>query len=130
LTPATGGSVSVPLNSDSYQVDLARLQRDTSLLALSASVPAGTYSNMVVSLSDPAVTYCTQAQGITGCAASSITTLGGPPATPIITTVPFPLVVARGQNIGLAINVNMANALTVNGQTQAITAVNLGAANV
>lgn len=130
LTPETGGSVSVPLNSDLYQVDLVRLQSDTSLLALSTSMPAGTYSNMVVSLSDPAVTYCTQTQGIKGCAAGSITTLSGPPATPIITTVPFPLVVAREQNIGLAISVNMANALTVNGLTQAITAVNLGAANV
>jgi hypothetical protein len=130
LTPETGGSVSVPLNSDLYQVDLVRLQSDTSLLALSTSMPAGTYSNMVVSLSDPAVTYCTQTQGIKACAAGSITTLSGPPATPIITTVPFPLVVARGQNIALAISVNMANALTVNGLTQAITAVNLGAANV
>jgi hypothetical protein len=130
LTPQTGGSVNVPLNSDSYQVDLARLQSDTSLLARSTSIPAGTYTNMVVSFSDAAVTYCMQTQGITGCAAGSVTTLSGPPATPAITTVPFPLVAARGQNIGLAINVNMANALTVNGLTQAITAVNLGAADV
>lgn len=130
LTPETGGSVSVPLNSDSYQVDLARLQSDTSLLALSTSIPAGTYTNMVVSLSDAAVTYCTQTQGITGCAAGSVTTLIGPPATPLITTVPFPLVVAHQQNAGLAISVNIAKALTVDGQTQAITGVNLGAANV
>ena len=130
LTPEAGGSVSVPLNSALYQVDLARLQSDTSLLALSTSIPAGTYTNMVVSLSDAAVTYCTQTQGITGCAAGSVTNLSGPPATPIITTVPFPLVVTRGQNTGLAINVNMANALTVNELTQTVTSVNLGAADV
>jgi len=85
---------------------------------------------MVVSLLDPAVTYCRQTQGIAGCEAGSVTTLNGPPAAPIITTSPFPLVVARGQNIGLAINVNIAKALTFNGQNQAIAAVNFGAANV
>jgi len=102
LTPETGGSINVPLNSDLYQ-DLTRLQSDTTLLALSTSIPAGTYTNMVVSLSDPAVTYCMQAQEITGCEAGSVTTLSGPPATPVITTSPFPLVVTRGQNSGLAI---------------------------
>lgn len=130
LTPETGGSINVPLNSPLYQVDLSRLQSDSSLLALSISIPAGSYTSMVVSLSDPAVTYCIQTQGIAGCEAGSVTTLSGPPATPIIAASPFPLVIARGQNIGLAINVNIANALAVNGQTGAITAVNLGAANV
>jgi hypothetical protein len=85
---------------------------------------------MVVSFSDPAVTYCTQTQGITGCAAGSVTTLTGPPATPIITTSPFPLLVTLGQSTGLAIDVNIAKALTVNAQTQAIQAVDLGAPNV
>jgi len=134
LTPETGGSINVPLNSDLYQADFTRLQSDTTLLALSTSIRAGTYTNMVVSLSDPAVlpivTYCIQTREITGCEAGNVTTLSGPPATPIVTTSPFPLVVSRGRNTGLAINVNIAKALTVNGQTQAITAVNLGAANV
>src|SRR5882762_2982339 len=58
LTPETGGSINVPLNSDLYQADFTRLQSDTTLLALSTSIRAGTYTNMVVSLSDPAVTYC------------------------------------------------------------------------
>ena len=129
LTPETGGSVNVPLNSDSYQVDLTRLQSDTTLLAISTSAPAGTYTNMVVGLSDPAVTYCAQVQGNTGCAAGSITTVSGMPATHIIATSPFPLAVARGQSTGLAINVDIAKVLTVDGQTQAITGVNLGAAD-
>ena len=130
LTPETGGSVNVPLNSDSYQVDLTRLQSDTALLAVTTSVPARTYTNMVVSFSDPAVTYCVQIQGNTGCAAGSIATVSGLPVTPIIASSPFPLVVTRDQNTSLAINVSIAKALTVNGQTQAITEVNLGAADV
>lgn len=130
LTSETGGSINVPLNSDSYKVDLTRLQSDTTLLATSSSIPAGTYTNMVVSLLDPAVTYCIQTQGIIGCEAGSVATLTGPPATPIITTSPFPLIVTSGQNISLAINIDIEKALTANGQAQAITAVNLGATDV
>jgi hypothetical protein len=85
---------------------------------------------MVVSLSNPAVTFCTQTHGIAGCEPGSIVTLGGGPATPIIAGAPFPLVVTHGQTRGLAVNVNIAKALTVNVQTQAITNVNLGAADV
>lgn len=129
LTPETGGSVNVPLNSDPYQVDLTRLESDTALLAVTTSVPAGTYTNMVVSLLDPSVTYCIQTQGIAGCETGSITTLTGPPATPMITTSPFPLIVTSGQNTGLAIKINVEKTLSVNRQTQAITTVNLGAAD-
>lgn len=130
LTPSTGGSVNVPLNFDLYQIDLTRLQSDTALLALSNAIPAGTYTNMVVTLLNPEVTYCTQVQGITGCAAGSVATLSGGAASPIISTAPFPLVITPGKGTGLAINVNVANALTVNEQTQAITSVNLGVADV
>jgi hypothetical protein len=56
--------------------------------------------------------------------------LSGGPAVPVITTAPFPLVVTHGQSIGLAVNINVANALTVDEHTQAIGEVNLGAANV
>jgi hypothetical protein len=56
--------------------------------------------------------------------------LSGGPAVPVITTAPFPLVVTHGQSIGLAVNINVANALTVDEHTQAIEEVNLGAANV
>ena len=72
LTPSTGGSVSVPLNSDLYRVDLTRLQSDTAFLAFSNAIPAGTYTSMIVRLSNPGVTFCTQTQGITGCAEGSV----------------------------------------------------------
>ena len=130
LTSETGESINVPLNSDSYEVDLTRLQSDTTLLATSTSIPSGTYTTMVASLLGSAVTYCIQTQGITGCKADSITTLTGPPATPTITTSPFPLILTSGQNIGLAINIDIQKALTVNGQTQAITTLNLGGSDV
>ncbi len=130
LTAATGGSVNVPLNSEPYEVDLTRLQSDSTLLAVSNSIPDGTYTNMVVSLSDPAVTYCRQGPGGSGCAQGSIVTLSGAPATPVITASPFPLTFSRGQVTGLSVTVDIAKALTVNEQTQAITELNLGAFDV
>jgi len=130
LTPSTGGSLNVPLNSTSYQTDLTKLQSDTAFLARSAAIPPGTYTNMVVSLADPAVTYCTQTQGATGCAPGSLKTLNGGPAALVLTTVPFPLMLVPGQTTGLAIIFNLANALTVNSQTQVISGVNLGAPDV
>jgi hypothetical protein len=130
LTPSIGGSVNVPLNAPLFQVDLSRLQSDTAFLALSSSIPAGSYTNMVVSLSNPKVTYCPQILGLTGCVDGSVVTLSGGPATPIIAGAPFPLVVTTGQSVGLAVNVDIAKALTTNVQTQAITSVNVGAADV
>lgn len=130
LTPSTGGSVSVPLNSDLYRVDLTRLQSDTAFLAFTNTIPAGTYTSMVVSLSNPAVTFCTQTQGITGCAEGGVSILSGGPAIQVISAAPFPLVVARGQSMGLAVNISVANALTVDEQSQAIRGVNLGAPDV
>lgn len=130
LTPSTGGSVTVPLNSDLYRVDLTRLQSDTAFLAFSSAIPAGTYTSMVISLANPAVTFCTQTQGVTGCAKGSVSTLTGGPAIQVISAAPFPLAVTRGQGIGLAVSISVANALTIDEQTQAIAGVNLGAADV
>lgn len=130
LTPMSGGSINVPLNSASYHTDFVRLQSDSAFLALGTAIPPGTYANLVVSLANPTVTYCTQTQGIPGCAADSVITLSGEPATPIISTSPFPLTLVSGQTDALSIVVNLPNTLTVNPLTQAITAVNIGAANI
>ncbi|HEX8878845.1 MAG TPA: hypothetical protein VF749_02395, partial [Candidatus Acidoferrum sp.] len=118
------------MNSDLYRVDLTRLQSDTAFLAFSNAIPAGTYTSMVVSFSNPAVTFCNETQGITGCAEGSVSTLSGGAAKQVVTAAPFPLVVTPGQGIGLAVNIRVANALTIDEQTQAIGRVDLGAANV
>jgi len=130
LTPASGGSINVPLNSASYHTDFVRLQSDTAFLALSTAIPPGTYLNLVVSLANPTVTYCTQTQGNPGCPADSVITLTGESATPIVSTSPFPMTLVDGQTGALSIAVSLPNALTVNPQTQAITAINVGAASV
>ena len=131
LTSSSGTSVNIPLNATSLSVDLTKLQSDSSFLGTSATVPAGSYSSMSVSISNPVVTFCTQTTGNTGCAPGSVTTLTGAAATPKITTAPFPLTLTSNQKTGLAINFNLANALTVSTtQPQVVTAVNLAATNV
>ena len=130
LTSSTGTNVNIPLNSTNLSVDLTKLQSDSVFLGTSTTVPAGSYTSMTVSLTNPVVTFCTQTLGNAGCAAGSITTItAGAAAAPKITAAPFPLTLTSNQQTGLALNFNLANALTVNA-SQVVTAVNLGAANV
>src|SRR5882762_4327148 len=129
LTSSTGTNVNIPLNAASFSVDLTKLQSDSAFLGTSATVPAGSYTSMSVSLSSPVVTFCTQTAGNTGCASGSVTTISGATAAPKITTAPFPLTLTANQKTGLAVTLNTGNALTVN-TSQVVTAVNLGAANV
>jgi Domain of unknown function (DUF4382) len=131
LTPTSGGTpVNISLNNGSYSVDLTRLQSDSAFVASSTSVAAGTYSAMTVSLASPLVTYCTQTTGATGCATGSVATFTtGAAAAPQITTTPFPLTLTSNQTQGLAININLQNALTI-AANQTVTAVSLGATNV
>lgn len=130
LTPATGAAVNVPLNATTIGVDLVKLQSDSIFLGTVATVPAGSYSSLTVSISNPVVTFCTQTQGNSGCAPSSVATIsGGAAASPQITSGPFPLTLSGNQKTGLAINFNLGNALTVN-TSQVVTAVNLAGTNV
>lgn len=130
LTSSTGTNVNIPLNNATLGVDLTKLQSDSAFLGTSATVPAGSYTSMTVSLTNPVVTFCTQTLGNTGCAAGSITTIpAGAAAAPKITSAPFPLTLTSNQQTGLALNFNLGNALTVN-SSQVVTAVNLSAANV
>ena len=129
LTPSAGGSdVNVPLNSTSYVVDLTRLQSDSSFLGQSiASVPTGTYDRLSVNLS-AVVTYCTATSGTPGCNAGSVAQITKGFATP--TASAFSLTLSAHQKAGLRILINFTKALTANPITQAVTAVDLSAADV
>lgn len=131
LTSSSGSNVNIPLNATTFGVDLTKLQSDSAFLGTSATVPAGSYASISVSISNPVVAFCTQTAGNTGCAAGSVTTITGAAATPTITSAPFPLTLTSNQKTGLAINFNLGNALTVSTtQPQVVTAVNLAATNV
>jgi hypothetical protein len=126
LTPATGTAVNVSLTSTAYIAEFNRVTSDSTPLATKVSVPAGNYTRMTVTFSAPRVTFCTQATpGIPGCAPGTLGSVSGAAGTATISTN---LTVTDSMQIGVALSVDLPNALTLNGQT--VTAVNLGAANV
>jgi hypothetical protein len=132
LTPSSGSAVSVGLVSGtttSYVAEFTRLQSDSALLSAAVSVPAGTYNSLAVTFSDVLLTFCAQpSPGVAGCSSGSLTQVTGSAGAATASSVAFPLTVTSGENFGLALNVNIPNAITVSGQT--IPAVNLAAANV
>ena len=126
LTPSSGTTVNVPLNSNAYIAEFNRVTSDSTLLAAAVSVPAGTYTQLSLTFSAPRITFCTQPNpGVPGCAASSLISVNGPASSATIATN---LSFVANQQTGVALNANIGSALTLTGQT--ITAVNLGAANV
>jgi hypothetical protein len=128
LTPSSGSAFSFPLStgSNTLAVDLTRLQSDSALLGLSKTVPAGSYTNITIGLSNAALTYCTVAVGTPGCTAGSVTTIHPSVATPSITTN---ITLTANEQIGLALNFDLNKAVTVN-LTTGIPTVDLTAAGV
>ncbi len=126
LTPASGPAVNIPLNSSSYIAEFTRVTSDSTILAANVSVAAGTYTSAQIHFSAPRVTFCTQSNpGVPGCAAGTLASVTGAASS---ATISANITVSDSIQTGVALDVNLASALTVNGQT--ITAVNLGAANV
>lgn len=130
LTPAAGGSVvNIPLNASTYSVDLTRLQSDSVYLGqFINSVPAGTYNKVTVGITSAVVTYCAATSGTPGCNTGSIAQFTGTAGAP--STSNFSFTMGANQQAGLRVVINFANVLTVNPSTQAVTAMDLTAANV
>ncbi|HXH68529.1 MAG TPA: hypothetical protein VNI81_15095 [Candidatus Limnocylindrales bacterium] len=130
LTPTSGGSVvNVPLNATVYSVDLTKLQSDSSFLGqVVGNVPAGTYNKVTVGVTLAVVTSCTATGGTPGCNAGSVAQITAGAAAPA--TSSFSLTLADNQHAGLQVLFNLGNAITVNPATQAVTGLNLAAANV
>ena len=59
LNPVTGTPVNIPLNATSLIVDLTKLQSDSVFLGASTTIPAGPYSAIAVSFSNPVLRFCT-----------------------------------------------------------------------
>ncbi|MHB8500523.1 MAG: hypothetical protein ACYDCG_07610 [Candidatus Acidiferrales bacterium] len=123
LTPTSGQTVVVnsSFGGSIIPVDFARAQSSSVFLANGASVTAQAYTGITIGFSAPTITYCTQPNpGVQGCAAGTVKTFSGNLSTP---TVPITLTVPANSKLGLAINLNTTNALTI--VNQAVTAINL-----
>jgi hypothetical protein len=103
----------VPLFSKGHRVELTQLQAQTAFLD-SKSVPAGTYSSLVVSFSNPELTF-TNNTGATlaGCAVGATCEIspavGQSPFT--YTGAPFPLTIAADSPLGLQVDFDLANSI-------------------
>ncbi len=130
LTPSGGGSVqNIPLNAATYTVDMTRLQSDSAFVGqLAASIPAGTYSAVTLGITSATITYCAATSGTPGCNTGSIAQFNSGASAPA--TSNFTITLAANQQTGLRVQLNLGNAITVNANTQAVTAVNFTAANV
>ncbi|MGA2810948.1 MAG: hypothetical protein ABSG16_06070 [Candidatus Acidiferrum sp.] len=120
LTPASGSVINIP---GPFTFDMTRLESDSAFLG-TASVPAGTYTSLTVSLTSASVTYCTVTTGVTGCAAGSVTQVSGGATASVITFPNGGLVLSSSQQAGLSVDFNLAATLTVS-NAGAVTAVNL-----
>jgi len=132
LTPSSGSPVSINLvtaSSGTYIAELTRLQSDSALLSAAVPVPAGNYESIALTFSDVLLTFCTQpSPGTAGCASGSLSQVTASAATATARSGAFPLTVTTGEKLGLAVDVNVANAVSAVGQN--ISAVNFALPNV
>jgi len=129
LTPTTGNAFGFFPNPP-LVIDLMRLQSDSAFLGTVLNVPATTYSSITVSLSNPQITFLnntsatiTNASSASGsCVVNAICTIGPNAAgNPKVSTAPFPITLTSSAKIGLAINFNLSNSITVTGGTMTVT---------
>src|SRR5713101_1953665 len=111
LDPPTGSSVS--LLASPVTLDLARLQPDTLSFGATA-VPAGTYSSITVTVSNPVVTIFNQSgAALSGCTNGAVCKIPIAAAGPIkVTSSPFPIALTSAQQTGVRLDFNLANAIT------------------
>jgi hypothetical protein len=132
LTAASGGtSVDIPLPTTTVVLDLTKLQSDSAFFGQAlATVPAGTYNKITVAVSSVVVTYCTQTTpGTPGCSTGSVAQVTQAATTPA--TSSFSMTLSSGQDAGVQVQFNFANAVTISAtQAQVVSKVDLTAANV
>jgi hypothetical protein len=131
IAPTGGTAQTITLNTSStaYPVDLTRLQSDTAFLATTATLPAGTYNLLGVVLPTASVTFCTQTDPTTtGCDAGTVQQFNSNALSNVQITLSTPVVLSTTQSAGLAINIDLSQALSYTGQK--VTGINLGGTNV
>jgi hypothetical protein len=109
LTPSTGSVVTVPIIPTSYE--MTRLQTDSTLVGLSLSVPAGTYTSINVTVTASSGVYInTSGAAIGTCVNGAVCPMPSGAATTI--QVPISLTLAENQNQWVGLDFNLANAIT------------------
>lgn len=129
LTPATGTTTTLSINGgNGYSYDLVRLQSDSGFLGTAPAVATGTYTSVAVTFSSATLAFFNGTN-------TPITNLSQPCAVNTICIAsfagPFTSTITSSQaisgNAGFAIDVNLANSLTLTGGTLSLNFDNTGA---
>lgn len=129
LTPATGNTTTLNINNGSgYSYDLVRLQSDSGFLGTAPAVTTGTYTSIAVTFSSATLAFFNGTN-------TPITNLSQPCAVNTVCVAsfagPFISTITNSQainaNSGFAIDVNLANSLTLTGGTLSLSFDNGGA---
>lgn len=129
LTPTTGTAFTFTLNPAPV-IELMRLQSDSIFVGTLLNVPAGNYSSMSLSLGSPQITFLnntsatiTNASSVPGtCVAGAICTITpSVSGQPQVSATPFPITLSANAKIGLGIDFNLNNSITVAGGTMTVT---------
>jgi len=129
LAPATGTAFTFTPNPAPV-IELMRLQSDSLLVGTLLNVPSGNYSSMSLSLGSPQITFLnntsatiTNASSVPGtCVVGAICTLSpSVSGQPQVSTTPFPITLSANAKIGLGIDFNLNNSITVTGGTMTVT---------
>jgi hypothetical protein len=129
VTPTTGTAFTFTPNPAPV-FELLRLQSDSTFVATLLNVPSGTYSSITLSLGSPQITFLnntnatiTNAASVSGaCVVGAICTIS-PSVTgqPQVSAAPFPIILSSNAKIGLGIDFNLSNSITVTGGTMTVT---------
>lgn len=131
VTPTTGTAFTFTPNPAPV-FELLRLQSDSAFIATLLNVPSGTYSSITLSLGSPQITFLNNTSAtITNASAASVsgTCVVGAICTispsvsgmPQVSAAPFPITLASSAKIGLGIDFNLSNSITVTNGTMTVT---------
>jgi hypothetical protein len=116
LTPSSGSQVSVFSPTSSANFEMTRLQSDSSLITTGASVAAGTYTAINVTVGASSGIFINQSSATVGsCPAGTVCALPNGAATTITYTFASPLVLTSGQKQWIGLHFNLNNAISTAG---------------
>src|SRR3984893_1554758 len=129
LTTATGTAFTFTPNPAPV-LQLMRLQSDSVPVGTLLNVPSGNYSSMSLSLGSPQITFLTNTSatitnassvpgtGVVGAICTISPSVSGQPQ---VSATPFPITLSANAKIGLGIDFNLNNSMTVTGGIMTVT---------
>lgn len=113
LTPSSGSAVSVFSPTTNANFEMTRLQTDSSLVTTGATVTAGTYTAINVTVGTSSGVFINYSGAAVGaCAEGAVCGFPNGAATTITYTFTTPLVLTSNQTQWIGLNFNMNNAIT------------------